>query len=478
MKNKNVLRRPSLSSIHTAIRRCSNAITFLQCLAKFWAQTRDILLCFILLLMLGASAAAQSALPGDPQSSSTELLSRKYALGDWGGERSALAEKGITFDFFYITDLQANPSGGLQQRQAGWERFRGTIDINFDRMIQWQGLSFHATGLWQSGPNLGGNIGTLANPSDLVSQHATRLDAFWVQQALFHNRLRLRAGQLAGLDLYGLQEYGGTWLMEPLGYAFGNLFGSIFESFNPAGTPGAEILVAPTTHFYVKSSVMAGNRDPYKQDPTGFHFAIRNSANFLFEAGYLWGVNRCWPTEVGPPPPPCTDTPVVATGKTYPGAVKFGAIYNDGKFPNPAGIKSSGNYLIYGMASQALFRAEEGSNRGLDATFGFDYTPGDVSRENVQITAGARINAPFESRRSDRIGIGFVYSKISDSFSNFGELLGGPRLGSEKAFELNYSLQVTPYWLIQPAFQYYVDVGANSAIPNAPTLGFRTKVTF
>src|SRR5258708_39407293 len=88
------------------------------------------------------------------------------SFGDWGGERSALAEKGVTFDFFYITDMQANPSGGMQQTYAGWERIRGTVDINFDKMIQWQGLSFHATGLWQSGANLGGKIGTLANPSD------------------------------------------------------------------------------------------------------------------------------------------------------------------------------------------------------------------------------------------------------------------------------------------------------------------------
>src|SRR5258708_20626770 len=92
------------------------------------------------------------------------------------------------------------------------------------------------------------------------------------------------------------------------------------------------------------------------------------------------------------------------------------------------------------MASQALYRPDAGSNRGLDATIGFDYSPGDVSRENVQITAGARINAPFARRPQDRIGIGFVYSKISDPFRNFGTLLGGAPLGSEKAFELNYSL--------------------------------------
>jgi porin len=71
-----------------------------------------------------------------------------------------------------------------------------------------------------------------------------------------------------------------------------------------------------------------------------------------------------------------------------------------------------------------------------------------------------------------------VYSKISDPFRNFEASLGGPLLGSEKAIELNYSLQLTPYWLVQPAFQYYANVGGNPALSNAPVFGFRTKVTF
>jgi Carbohydrate-selective porin, OprB family len=48
-------------------------------------------------------------------------------------------------------------------------------------------------------------------------------------------------------------------------------------------------------------------------------------------------------------------------------------------------------------------------------------------------------------RKNDRVGFALVYSTISDSFSSFGALLGGEPLGSEKAVELNYSLQVTPY---------------------------------
>ncbi len=421
----------------------------------------------VLLVMFAVPLVAQTnAATPDVGNALFEIPSRQYLFGDWGGERSKLAEKGISFDFFYIADLEANPSGGMQQTQAGWPRIRGTIDIKFDRLIEWQGLSFHATGLWQSGANLGAKIGTLANPSDLVSAHATRLDSFWLQQLFFNNRLRIRAGQLAGLDFYGNQEYGGSWLIEPMGYAFGNLFSTIYESFNPAGTPGAEIRVAPTRNFYVKSAVMAGNRNPYKQDPTGFHFQIRDTPDFLFEAGYL--VNQ----------PDANASRSVQSDKSYPGEYKFGGVYNGGGFSDPSGRKSSGNYLIYGMASQALFRSEAGSNRGLDATFGFDWSPGNVNRENSQITAGARFNALFSHRPKDRIACAFVYSKISDPFSDFGVLLGGPKLGSEKAFELNYSLQVTPYFLLQPVFQYYVDVGANSNLPNAPVLGFRTKVTF
>jgi len=37
-----------------------------------------------------------------------------------------------------------------------------------------------------------------------------------------------------------------------------------------------------------------------------------------------------------------------------------------------AGHTGSGNYLIYGMASQAIFCTDSGSSRGLDATVGFD----------------------------------------------------------------------------------------------------------
>src|SRR5271163_4408285 len=242
----------------------------------------------IIFLAVATSVFAQnSASPPNSDPPAPSFFTQKYLFGDWGGERSALAAKGVTFDFFYVSDLQANPSGGLEQREVGWGRIRGTVDIDFGRLAEINGLTFHATGLWQFGGNLGADIGTIANPSGLVSAHTTRLDSFWLQHAFFGNELFVKAGQFAGLDFYGLQEYGASYLIEPLDYALGNLFPTTFESFNPPGTPAIEARFFPVPQFYVKSAVLSGNRNPYQQDPTGTNFQIRDSPDFAFEIGYF-----------------------------------------------------------------------------------------------------------------------------------------------------------------------------------------------
>jgi len=388
---------------------------------------------------------------------------RQYALGDWGGERTHLADKGMTFDFFYVADLLSNPTGGLTQDNTGWGRIRGTIDIDFGKLTGWHGLTFHATGLWQYGVNLGANMGVIANPSGLVSAHATRLDSFWLQQSFLHDRLFLRAGQFAGLDFYGNQEYGASYIIEPLDYALGNLFPTTYESFDPAATPAAEIRLIPWRTLYVKAAVLSGNRDPYQQDPNGFHFAIRNTPVFVDEIGY-----RINPSESVNSKP----------RKTYPGSYKFGSAYNAGKFPNAQGVEYPGNYLLYAMANQAVFRSTAGSTQGLDLLAGWDWSPPDTNRQNTQTTLGARYNGPFSVRPQDSVAFAFIYSRIADPYRAIGIAPGLPLLGSEKAIELNYAAYIRPYLLFQPVFQYYDDVGANPHIPNAAVFGFRVKVDF
>jgi len=425
-----------------------------------WFKLRALALLVVLCSGLGFGQAGKDSSGTD--ANGTSLANRKYLLGDWGGKRDELAEMGVVFDFYYVTDMQANPTGGLKQTQAAWNRVRGTMDIDFGKFSSLHGLTFHITGLWQGNVNLGAEIGTIANPSGLVSASTTRLDSWWFQQALFNNKLFLRGGQIGAQDFYGDQlAYGGALLIEPIDYALGNLFGTVYESFDPASTPAAEVRVVPEKHFYVKGAITAGNRNPYKQDPNGFHFVIANSGVTVSEAGFL--IEQ----EANP------------NRKTYPGMYRVGGIYNGGQFADPVtGQLISSNHLTYYMAQQAVYRSKAGSNHGLDLFGTYDYSPKDVNEVNSETTAGAIYTGLFPGRPNDTLALGFVLSKVSSHFDEAYFVNGLPILGSEKAVEISYKFQVTPWLLIQPDYQHYADVGANSQIPNATVLGFRTKVTF
>jgi len=72
-----------------------------------------------------------------------------------------------------------------------------------------------------------------------------------------------------------------------------------------------------------------------------------------------------------------------------------------------------------------------------------------------------------------RIGIGFVYAR-SRSLPELRSIAWRPAPWFGKSIELNYSLQVTPYFLVQPAFQYYANVGGNP-LCRTPRFRFRDQ---
>ena len=405
---------------------------------------------------------------------------QKYLFGDWGGERTKLEEKGVAFDFHYVVDALSDVSGGQAQANTAWGRIRGTTDIDFGKLANLHGTTFHATGMYQYGANLGGQyIGSLTNPSGIVSAHSLRLDSWWLQQSLVHDKLIFRAGQFAGQDSYGVREYGASFLSEPMGYAFGNLFGTVYESFDPAGTPAVEVRVVPTRNYYFKTAVLSGNRNPYSQDANGFHFAIKNAPVFVSEVGYI--VN---------PPAGATSTrtlgPRAGTMRgLLTGTYKVGSVYNPGKFTDPLdGNTSKGNYLIYAEAAQAVYRRAatgEDAMRGLDLTVGYDWSPSDVNKLNTELTVGARYTGLIPHRDSDQLALGFIHNQVSSHFDTPATgLTPAQTFGSEQVIELSYRSLIKPWLVFQPDFQYYVKPGAvnNSTIGNAVVLGFRTKVTF
>jgi porin len=425
--------------------------------------------CFFFAMVSCAATSAWSqsiddSLSGGADHGEHSAEQQPHLLGDWGGARTRLLNRGVKFDLYYKSDWLWNVSGAKEERLAVWDRVRGTVDLDFSRLTHTPGLSFHITALWQGGGNLGTYLGTITGPSGIASQNTCRLDSWWLEKRAFDQRLIMRAGQFAAQDFYGSQLFAPSFIFEPLQYALGNL-SSTNEDFDPPSTPAAEVRVIPATHLYIKYMVSAAQQNPYAYNPTGLVPQFRGDAMSLSEIGYSPGRKAS----------ALRSTDTVETRKGYVGLYQFGAVYNPGKFASTSSVNPvSGNYLIYGIASQALYRANPDTDRGIDLSIGTDWTPADRSRNNQDLTVAVRLNEPLPIGLHHTIGIAYVRAGINQSFPvSFPVTSAHP---AEHAFEANFLLELPHAVVLQPVVQYYINTGGSSA--NALVIGFHTKIDF
>jgi porin len=418
------------------------------------------LVAFCGVCVCAVSAAAQNeqeeTLSG-PDSHETGQGPHGHLFGEWGGERTHLLERGARFDFQYVSDFLWNIESRQKERFASWNRFRGTVDIDFGKLSGRHDLYFHATALWQGGGNLGAYLGLLTSPSGMSSMNTTRLDSWWLEKRWLNERLTARVGQFAAQDFYGAQHYAASFIFEPMGYALGNLF-TDFESFDPPSTPAAEVRVVPVHHLYAKSMVEAEDRNPFAHNPTGLVPQFRGTPVSVSEIGFTLGKDACSVRAF--------DT--IDGRKGYSGLYQFGASYNPGKFTTASGVPQSGNYLLYWMANQALWRVDPKGAKGLDGTLAFDWSPPDVNRNNTMLTAGLRFNEPLPLPIHNTMSLGYVRNRLSHQFV--------PQARPEHGIEFNTLLDPLPMLLLQPVIQYYANVGGTTQ--HDVVFGFRAKVEF
>ena len=360
---------------------------------------------FCTLVIPACSQVQQEENLAGPDSHETGQGRHGHLFGEWGDERTRLERRGIHFGFQYVSDQLWNIESEQKERLASWNRFRGTVDIDFGTLVEQRGLYFHATALWQAGGNLGAYLGLLTSPSGMSSMNTCRLDSWWFEKRWRNERLTARVGQFAGQDFYGTQHYAASFIFEPMGYALGNLF-TDFESFDPPSTPALEVRVVPYHNLYVKSMVEAEDREPFSHNPTGLVPQFRGVPVSISEIGFTPGKKA---TSVR-----IFDN--VESRKGYSGLYRFGASYNPGKFTTASGVVQSGNYLLYWMANQALWRMDPTEARGLDGTLSFDWSPADINRNNTMLTAGLRFNEPLPLRIHNTMSLGYVQNRLSQQF--------------------------------------------------------------
>ncbi|MEI7475425.1 MAG: carbohydrate porin [bacterium] len=379
------------------------------------------------------------------------------ATGNWHGLRGKLEDHGLSFEGYYYMDNLLKTRGGYEERKNGKKAmllpylyYGATLDT--EKAGLWKGGTFYtAAELYgKTGMSLD-EIGDTADVTSLdgyTQRH--QLTQYWYQQKLFNNHYRIKIGRDSTLNEFDYQATRSSFVN------FGMVDNPMLtQAYLLPATPyaGFGILneIKPTDNTSLKVGVYEGSPKPGTHSPAGF-FNGRGHYVTAMEAAY---------------------TPTIKdhSGKYYLGSYIHSAnwekVYN--------GDLAHSNRGLYLGFEQKITNEKHDAEQGLTINSRFGKCPSDRNLITAYYSLGATYKGLIPKRDKDLLGVSWYYANLSRDSKNLSSE-GGTKMHDEKAIETFYNFAVTPWFSIQPDFQYVVKPGGTGC--NATIFGLRTVFTF
>jgi porin len=357
----------------------------------------------------------------------------EHLLGDLGGFRTRLAERGISIDPVLTADYVKNMRGGNDTAgDAFLHIFNLYVTVETEPMFGLAGGTFYMDAFTQKGQSPSDEAGDYALVDELDYGGRTQISEIWYEQKAFDDVLRVKVGKIDANTEFCYAENSFDFSNGGLNYAFPN---SQFNFMPTVGDNafGAVAFVYPAEWLYVgggvfdgalQEGVETGKRGPstlfdepadlYLAAELGFNFAVREN-----------------PWRVG-----------------------LGVSHHTGDFDEFDGGSKDGNTGFYAVVDAKLWKENPGEDedeQGLGAFFVYDTADSDVTEVDQHFGAGLAWTGAIEGRDNDVVGLGASYSHFSGGagFEDTGELV----------VEVFYKLAITDYLSVKADVQYVKDPG-------------------
>lgn len=419
------------------------------------------------------------------QRTDTDVWRRSNLFGDIGGLRTWMGNHGLSLGLTETSEYLYNTTGGLKTGGAYDGLTTLTLGLDTQKAFGWPGGQFNASFMNLHGSDLSQyNLGSYNTASGIeLPQNWTRLWELWYDQSFLSQRFDVKVGQQSIDQEFMTSQNAALFVSAMMGWP------GVPSYDMPSGGPayplsalGVRLRARITPSLTALVGVFDG--DPLGNDPNnlrGTNFNVRNGTLFIGELQY--SVNGG------------------SAGSGLPGLYKFGIWYNTDTFgdlrydnmgqPLARGGSTAvpqqhrGHYSIYAVADQAIWQPDPKNARALNIFARIVGAPDDRNLVNWSANVGLVLKKPFAGRDDDSFGIGLSYIRVGGNAVGFDRDSGHVTRSSETALEVTYQYQATPWWQIQPVFQYTIHPGAGQN-PNDPlrslgntfVVGVRTNITF
>lgn len=431
--------------------------------------------------------------PADPDTGESTVEEKTLGLLP-----NPLQKYGIKFAATYIGETLGNVSGGLKQGAIYEGRLNLAVDVDLQKLIGIDKLTFHANMFQIHGEGLSrSNLENFFVVSGIEALPTTRLYEAYFEKQWGSKRVSLKFGQLAADSEFFNTKYTDVLTNASMGWP------AITSLDLPSGGPspplaamGARLLVNVTDQLSVLGGIFDGNQagpgpgDPQERDRYGVNFRVNDPPLLLGQIQYAWNNKK------GDPNPA--------------GQIKFGGWRHFGAFADLqlasngislAAPTSSGTPLLlsgdiggWAVFEQKLYCVPQSDDRGIGVFVRLSGAPADRNLIDLYADTGVEFIGLNDMRPDDKFGIAAGYAHVSKRAqaldANYRTLLNSnwPIRSFEGLLTAVYQYQIRDGWTLQPNFQYIIHPGGGATDPsglmpgralrNATILGLRTTLKF
>ncbi len=405
---------------------------------------------------LSCLAAAMPALANEE---TTPNFAEDTLSGDWHGARSAAAKRGFVFEGGARVDALSN-RGAISNGSRHVTHLDFKLRMDLDKAAGWNGgsamFNVISDGGW--GPNarhVGGQMGVTS--IEVGAPTTTRLFQAWLQQSVLDDRLAVLAG------LYPIDSE--FFTMDAAGVFLGPQYGTPADLAQTRGPSifnnsafGLRVRWNIDKNFYAMGAVLDGiPNDPARPKSTAIRFARGDGSFTIGEFGWL---------------PEAGNDKFKGHAKAAIGLWGYSAKVNDQRdldaVGNPVQRRQQGGYVL---GERTLMRLGGQDDRFLTGFARYTWGDGNSTAVTNSLNLGAHLKGPFASRPDDIVGVAWTRAGMSQKWRDVQTVPADTKSG-ENALEITYRYAVTPWFAIQPNYQYLRNPGGGSA-PNAKLIGVR-----
>lgn len=437
---------------------------------------RNWLLFFIFLSLLWAKYLAADAFSGTKEARHQHMIrffsehrehpkswkDWHYMTDGWGGGRAFLARKGVTISSSITTDVMANPSGGAHHGIAQASSWGLDVDMDLGRLADLPGWELYNSWVWRWGTNLSvRKIHNFFPVQQVYGSETIKMNNLFLRITSLNQKISLKLGRL---------NAGDDFLQSDLYYCFVNnafdgnpisvFFNTPFDAY-PNAVWGAYLYFKPYKRIIGKLALYEGNGTHVNLNKYhGLNFTFRSTHGLLVVNEWTYLANQ------------------EEDDKGLSGNYKAAVIISTDHKRTFRGNTIENNYMVYVMMDQMIYRGGPKKTRYLTPFAAFLFAPEGRNLFPFFCVAGLVFQGPSLSRPNDFAAFGVAYGRFSEDLRQAEQAAHKEQQGAETVLELNYKIQITPWFYIQPDVQYIITPSGLSSIPNAFCIGFQSQVVF